>query len=278
MYEQLHDFLLRPEPFSRITTSALWTTPHLSEQMLAYHLNESTDLASRKPEGIRSITDWIDSRLALEGKRVCDLGCGPGLYAKAFADKGAAVTGIDFSASSIEFAREQSQSDERDITYLLRDYLRDELPTGFDVVTLIYFDYCVIPLESREILLKRIGEMLGPGGYFVLDVLGAEGFETKAETVDVESNLMDGFWSANDYIGLQRTYLYDDLLLSLDRYLIVEETQTWEVFNWLQHFTLESITSELASAGFEVLHKAGSLKGDKLQASSESIGLVARKK
>jgi len=278
MYERLHDFLQRPEPFSKLTTRALWTTPHLAEQMLAYHLNESTDLASRKPEGIRSIIDWIDSKLTLQGKRVCDLGCGPGLYARAFADKGATVTGIDFSTNSIEYARRQASQREPDITYLVGDYLCDELPVDFDVVSLIYFDYCAIPSESRKVLLRRIGEMLEPGGYFVLDVSSAAGFENKIEAVNIEENLMADFWSASDYIGLQRTCLYRDLLLSLDRYLLVEEGKVWEVFNWLQHFTLEGITSELSSAGLEVVIAAGSLAGDQLHKGSESIGLIARKR
>ena len=40
-----------------------------------------------------------------EGKRVIDFGCGPGLYATRLAQKGAFVTGIDFSENSINYAR-----------------------------------------------------------------------------------------------------------------------------------------------------------------------------
>ena len=62
----------------------LWTRPHLAEQMLGYHLNQETDLASRRFESIDRVVEWIDAQLNLPNKSVCDLGCGPGLYAQRF--------------------------------------------------------------------------------------------------------------------------------------------------------------------------------------------------
>ena len=101
MYELLKDISQRPEPFSRYTAMELWTRPHLARQMLHFHLNQDTDLASRRIETIDRIVDWIDSSLHLSGKRVCDLGCGPGLYTERFASKGAEVTGVDFFDDSL---------------------------------------------------------------------------------------------------------------------------------------------------------------------------------
>ena len=98
MYDLLHDMSRRPEPFSRYTAKELWTRPHLAQQMLEFHLNQDTDLASRRIELIDSTVEWIDDQLDLSGKSICDLGCGPGLYAQRFASMGAEVTGVDFSA------------------------------------------------------------------------------------------------------------------------------------------------------------------------------------
>ena len=96
MYDLIKDLSQRPEPFSHYTAMELWTRPHLARQMLDFHLNQETGLASHRFETIEEIVNWIDSQLNLSGKRLCDLGCGPGLYTRRFAACGANVTGVDF--------------------------------------------------------------------------------------------------------------------------------------------------------------------------------------
>jgi hypothetical protein len=64
----------------------------------------------------------------------------------------------------------------------------------------------------------------------------------------------------------------------LDRYLIIEPKDTWEISNWMQHFTPESLKTELNHAGFEVEVMSDSLTGEKLKPDSEVIGIIARKK
>ena len=272
MYELLVDISKRPSPFSRYTAKELWTRPHLARQMLTYHLSQETDLASRRFESIDQVVAWIDAQLDLSQKTLCDLGCGPGLYTERFASIGAEVTGVDFSRHSLDFA--ENQGSQR-VTYLEADYLSDALPTGFDVVTLIYTDLCALSPTQRETLLGRMHDMLNPGGHIVLDVAGIGSFATKEETTIIENKLMGGFWSPDDYVGIQRTYLYQSELLSLDRYVIVEPSESWQVFNWLQHFTLEGIEAELRSAGFHIDEMAGDLSGTPLEPESNLIGIVA---
>ena len=80
MYRDLLDFHERPTPFSRYTTDVLWTDPHIARRMLCNHLDPETDLASRRVQAIEAIVAWMDRKISLSGKSVCDLGCGPGLY------------------------------------------------------------------------------------------------------------------------------------------------------------------------------------------------------
>ena len=275
MYELLKDIALRPEPFSRYTVKELWTRPHLARQMLKYHLDTDTELASRRPGDIEEIVNWVDFHLDLPGRRLCDLGCGPGLYALRFTDCGAQVTGVDFSAHSLDYARRQASEQEMEITYLEADYLEDDLPGGFDIVTLIYTDYSALSPAQRSILLGRIREMLNPGGSLVLDVAGPGGFGAREEGTVIEKDLMAGFWAAGDYIGIQRTFVYKDLMLVLERYTIVEPGDTWEIFNWIQHFTPDTLRAELQAAGFRIEQMAGDLNGAPLEADSELIGVIA---
>ena len=159
MFGYLSEFCRRPAPFSRYTAKELWTTPHLSEQMLCYHLNQETDLASRRIETIDRTVRWIDTQVKLNGKQLCELGCGPGLYAQRFHAAGADVTGVDFSERAIHYAIDHSDST---IRYLHADYLADDMPTGFDVTTLIYTDLCVLSPAQRSILLHKIRKNAQP--------------------------------------------------------------------------------------------------------------------
>lgn len=273
MYDFIHDVALRPAPFSRYTAKDLWTKPHLSRQMLDYHLNQDTDLASRRFEVIDLVVGWIDGQLNLFGKSLCDLGCGPGLYTERFSAQGAGVTGVDFSEYAIEYARSQSNGDVR---YLHADYLNDSLPSGFDVIALIYTDLCVLSPEQRSILLNRMRTMLNPGGHIVLDVAGLGLFKTRQEVTLIEDRLMGGFWAEGDYVGIQKSFLYEDHLLALDRYIIVEPEITWQIYNWFQHYSPQMIEEELRESGFVVVEMAGDLTGKSLSIDSDLLGIIAR--
>ena len=277
MYTILHDFTQRPAPFSRYTAGELWTRPHLAQQMLEYHLNQETELASRPRALIEKIGDWIDAQLSFNGKSVCDLGCGPGLYAEDFARRGATVTGVDLSPLSLEHARKEAARSGSGIHYLQADYLNDPLPEGFDLVSLIYYDFGILSADQRKQLLARIHDMLAPGGAFVFDVLGTGSLAERSEQTLVERNLLHGFWAPGDYVGMQQTWLYPDEAVSLDHYLIIEPEQHWEIFNWFQYFTKEHLTRELTDAGFTIDTLTGSLSGDPLHEDAPVFGVIARK-
>ena len=275
MYDLLHDMSKRPKPFSRYTAKELWTRPHLAQQMLEFHLNQDTDLASRRIELIDRTVGWIDDQLDLSGKSICDLGCGPGLYTQRFASRGAKVTGVDFSAHSLKYADLEAKKNDQPIRYIHADYLSDDLPAGFDIATLIYTDLCVLSPEQRTNLLGRMREMLNPDGRIVIDVAGMGLLSGMEESTRIEERLLDGFWAEGDYVGIQRTFVYPEEHLSLDRYLIIEPNETWQVFNWMQYFSPESLQAELRLAGFDVVKMVGELTGEPLQDGGDFIGVIA---
>lgn len=275
MYEVLERLATRPDPYSLTTVRDLWTRPHTARQMLAYHLDQDTHLASRPIAEIEEIVERLDDVLNLQGKRVCDLGCGPGLYALRLAERGAIVTGVDFSRVAIEYAESQLPTGNTDIDFLVADYLCDELPRGFDVVTLLYYDYCALSPDSRDRLLRRIQAMLNPGGKLVLDVVACGAFPQGGEQLEIEKRMMNGFWSDSDYVGLHRTWLYRDQCLSLDHYVIVEPADQWEILNWMQYFSPERLVVELEDSGYAIQELAGSLAGASLLDSSREIAVIA---
>ncbi len=83
------------------------------------------------------IVDWVESRSGtLAGKKVLDLGGGPGEYSVAFARRGANVTWHDVSARYLSIARQKAADARVTVTFSL-GYLEDAKrfgPGQFDVV------------------------------------------------------------------------------------------------------------------------------------------------
>ena len=274
MYALLNELAGRPEPWSVSTIKELWTRPHLAQQMLHHHLSQESDHSSRRLGEIRRIVEWLDRQLDFAGKRVIDLGCGPGLYTQPMAERGATVTGVDFSEHSLAYAR---RHDEHGVDYLLADYLEDPLPSGFDIATLVYYDYCALAPDRRRLLLNRIHSLLNSGGRLVLELYGPGAFDAVGENLEIERRLMGGFFAPGDYVGLHKTDVYEDDHVSLDRFAIIEPAASWQIYNWCQYYSPETASAELADAGFMVSAMTGGLDGAKLAPDSKTLGVIAEK-
>lgn len=276
MYRELSKFHERPEPFSRYTTDVIWTDPHIASRMLRNHLDPETDLASRRTQTIDQIVTWMEQKIGFSGKAACDLGCGPGLYATRMAERGAYVTGVDFSATSIEHARRDAAARGLNIGYRQDDYLTGDLPANQDVVSLIYGDLCTLSPNQRRGLYAKVRSMLSPGGAFVFDVFTTPQFAALAETSAYARNMMEGFWSPNDYFCFLNSFLYPAQKISLDRYLVVEGDRHFEIFNWMQYFDPQTITGELREAGFDVEEILDVATGKPWLGAARELAVIAR--
>ena len=278
LFDTLERISRRPEVYSRYTADALWASPDISEMMLRYHLDGAVDLASRRTEFIEASFDWIMAEFGLGvGSKVIDLGCGPGLYANRLARRGAQVTGIDFSRRSIDYAREQAERDGLAIDYRLGDYLELDIEPGYDLATMIMCDYCALAPDQRGRLLRRVGELLAPGGAFLFDVYSLAYYETWEEMAAYGAGMMDGFWSTEPYHGFQNTFKYDEARVVLEKYFIVERDRSAEYFNWFQHYDVDSLRAEVKAAGLVVDEVYGDVAGEPFEASLPEFAVVVRK-
>lgn len=278
---QLFEFLLevnrRPEPFAEYTARELWTDPHTARQMLAYHLNETVDAASRNHSFLDRSADWIVSHFGLgAGATVADFGCGPGLYAQRLARAGLNVTGIDFSANSLRYARETAADEGLDIDYVEVDYLGFETDRRFDLVMMIMCDFCALSPDQRASLLRKFRSMLADGGAVLLDVYSPQMFDAREESATYAVNLLDGFWSPDEYFGFLNTFKYDEERVLLDKYTIVERDRTRRVFNWLQCFTPSELEREFADCGLQVVERWGDVAGGVYDPDASEFAIVAR--
>lgn len=277
LFDLLTEVERRPGLFSEYTARELWTDPHTSKQMLAYHLNETLDAASRNHGFLDRSADWIVSHFELgPGAHVADVGCGPGLYAQRLATQGLHVTGVDFSANSLRYAREQASSAGLDIEYVEADYLEFETERRFDLVMMIMCDFCALSPDQRAVLLRKFRSMLAQGGTILLDVYSPQMFDARTESTTCARNLLDGFWSADEYFGFLTTFKYDDARVILDKYTIVEKSRTRCVFNWLQCFTPVEVEREFAQCGLQVVERWGDVTGGTYDAGATEFAVVGR--
>jgi 2-polyprenyl-3-methyl-5-hydroxy-6-metoxy-1,4-benzoquinol methylase len=278
MYKELETINARPTPFQFYTAEELWTDEYTSQQMLQYHLNESVDLSSRNSNFINSSVEWIASHFDVnENTNIVDFGCGPGLYTCRFAEKGANVTGIDFSKNSIDYAKGAAQKDNLDIDYINQNYLEFDTDTRFDLITMIMCDFCALSPQQRKSLLGKFHELLKSNGSILLDVYTLEAYAQREEQSSYEINSLNGFWSPNKYYGFQNTFKYDEEKVVLDKYTIVEENRTRVVYNWLQYFSKESLKSEFENSGFKVESFYSDVAGGEFDPAGGEMAIVAEK-
>ena len=278
MFEELENINKRPEPFQHYTAEELWADEHTSKKMLEYHLDESVDLSSRNRDFINRSVKWIVSRFKIDGDTsVADFGCGPGLYTTAFAEQQADVTGIDFSGRSIKYAKMMANQKALDIAYFKQNYLEFETEKRFDLITMIFCDYCALSPAQRIGLLAKFRKFLKPGGSVLLDVHSLNVFNKRDEVVTYEYNQLDHFWAAENYYGFLNTFKYGKEKVTLDKYTIIEEKRTRVVYNWLQYFSQDSLREEFEENGLEATEFYADVAGSAFSPDSPDMAVVARK-
>lgn len=271
MFDLLQKYLRRPALYER-TKEKLWNDPYIATQMLQWHLNPDSDAASRKPAFIKNCAQWIASLPLPQNARILDIGCGPGLYTKAFAKEGLRVTGLDFSENSIQYARTHDPQSE----YILADYLEMDFDNAFDMITLIYCDYAaLIPLE-RKALLQRVYSALKPGGLFILDVFTSLSSAGHRAGSSWEMNPTGGFWSPKPHLCLHATYCYG-ATVAVDCTVVIEDQAVRCYHIWDACFNRESLLAEVLPGGFSEVGFYSDATGRPYTDDSHTLCAILRK-
>ena len=103
----------------------------------------------------------------INGKKVLDAGCGPGRYAEILMERGAEVTGLDFSPEMIRKAEERNKGN--------GDFYVHDLSKPFtmckDAEYHIVLSALVLhSLESWDVSVKEFYRVLKPGGLVIVSI------------------------------------------------------------------------------------------------------------
>jgi cyclopropane fatty-acyl-phospholipid synthase-like methyltransferase len=278
MFTLLQKINHRPKPFQYYTAEELWTNDYTSKKMLSFHLDESIDVSSRNFKFIENSIEWVTSHFNVNhSTKICDFGCGPGLYTSHFAEKGAQVTGIDFSPRSIKYAKKSAQKTGQQINYVLQNYLSYDTDTRFDLICMIMCDFCALSPKQRKTLLKTFYNLLKSNGSILLDVYTTNSFDKRAEQSAYEKNMLNGFWSPDDYYCFLNTFKYDKEKVVLDKYTIIEKNRVRVVYNWLQFYSRESLVAEIQENNLKVEEFFSDVCGSKFNQESDEMAIIAKR-
>ncbi|HGM1140240.1 class I SAM-dependent methyltransferase [Clostridioides difficile] len=276
MLNKLCMYLERPELYKQSEIN-FWDDEYISKQLLKAHLDTNFEGASRNFNFIEDSVNWIVTVAnPANYPKLLDLGCGPGLYAEKFAQKGYKVTGIDFSKRSINYAQNRNKETNLNINYLFQSYLNMNYNEEFDLATLIYCDYGALSTENRRLLMEKIYDSLKPGGKLILDVFTINKYNNFEEIKYWEINEDGGFWSNEKYMCLQDNCKYNDYN-TLEQTLVITEKDENVFYVWNHYFSKASFLLEVENIGFKSVEFFSNVKGEAYSDDSMTMGLVLQK-
>ncbi len=271
MHQKLLSMLQKPALWQR-SPEVFWRDAHISKSLLEMHLNPHLESASRKADTIESSVAWLSSIIA-GGSAILDLGCGPGLYAKKLSALGYAVTGMDFSKNSINYAKEQDATS----NYINQNYLEIDYVEEFDVVILIYCDFAALTKDERQILLEKVHKALKPNGIFICDVFTEHSQKNKIKEPTWAFHEKGAFWNHEPHLCLEATHLYEYERTSADQYIVITEKDAKEYVVWNTIYDLESLLDEICSQGFNLMREFDDVCGKPYTGESETLCVMMTK-
>lgn len=277
MLNKIFKYLKKPELYAE-SSAEFWNDEYISKKLLEAHLDPNLEGASRRHYFINSSVDWISQIAPYESyKKVLDLGCGPGLYAQRLAERGYLVIGMDFSKRSIEYAKQKAEEKHTSIEYIYKNYLEIDYEGEFDLVTLIYCDFAVLPHKQRELLLNKIYCAMKNGGKFIFDVFTPKNYEGKPESNIWYLNDGGGFWKAETYLCMESHYIYENKIM-LDQYVVINKEENVSVYRMWNHcYTEDTIIYELKKAGFEKIQIYSDVSGKPYNEESKTMCIIVEK-
>jgi SAM-dependent methyltransferase len=183
----------------------------------------------------------------VEGKRVLDLGCGEGYFARHLKVRGASVViGVDQSAGMIELAQQQETAEPLGIDYYQGNATNlAMIPENSFDMTIAVFLFNYLTVEQTQACMKEVARVVRPGGRFLFAVPHpAFPYMRRPEPPFFFSTDGVGYFSGRDRHCSGRIWKRDGTFLEVQ----------------LVHKALEDYFDALAMAGFNSMPRVRELR------------------
>ncbi len=198
-----------------------WNNAEFSQRMLASHLSQDHDWASRRSPIIAQHVRWIDQALPIQA-RILDLGCGPGLYTQRLAALGHACVGVDFSPASIDYARTQADERRLAIDYYQEDIREFFITEPFDLIMMTFGEFNVFRPEEIENVVKRALAGLKKDGMLLVETHTWQAVETAGMMPPSWEYSDSGVFSDRPHLLLQEHFWDREQAATVTRYFVVD--------------------------------------------------------
>lgn len=230
-----------------------WDEPAFSQRMLANHLSQDHDWASRRQEVIEQQVEWITSQLS-PGAHILDLGCGPGFYTQRLAERGFHCTGVDFSPASVSWARQQAQNAGMKIDYVQQDVRAYWPDKSFDFIMMTFGELNVFSTADARSLVSRFALWLEPGGRLLTEVHTFDEVKRQGMAEASWQRCPDGLFLGVPHLLLTEHDWDEEVQTSSTKFWAIEANgQTTRFGSQMTAWRDDEYVSLLDNAGFNLL-------------------------
>jgi SAM-dependent methyltransferase len=257
-----------------------WHEPGFSGRMLAEHLSQTHDRASRRSHLIDQHVAWIHQVLLQErATRILDLGCGPGLYSNRLAALGHHCIGIDYSPASIAYAKAGGLQAKIAATYHLEDIRTASYGSGFGFAMLIYGELNVFSHHDATTILTKLFRALSPGGLLLLEAHTFESLHSGAQAPLTWFSSSGGLFSPLPHLCLMEQHWQAEGATLTRRYFIIdaESAEVTRYAQTMQAYTALQYQQLLAGTGFTQVEFLPGLAHDRISPAPDFCAILARR-
>lgn len=234
-----------------------WGDPDFSRRMLAEHLSQDHDLASRRMEWVDKQVAWIHAELlACEPSRILDLGCGPGFYSHRLGVLGHRCWGIDLGPASVEYAQ-QHNPEQSPCEFALGDIRYCDYGTSYDLAMVLYGELNVFAPDEALAILRKAHASLTSQGRLIIEVQAPEAIEGMGRAEASEHELEAGLFSDGPHSWRTENEWLPDQRVAVQTFTVTEASggQARIYRSTTQAWSDAELIVLLTDAGFEDVAK-----------------------